>query len=206
MHGAISADYSDIGKALDSILAWVTAHPGPVHILVNNTGGPAPGPLLEANPQAFYDAFTQHVVMAQLLSQGFIPGMREAGYGRIINIISTSVKVPLHNLGVSNTIRGAMGNWAKTLANEVGKHGITVNNVLPGATGTERLAAIIARKMQATGADQEVVMKDMKAEIPMQRFASPKEIGYAVGFLASAAAAYINGINLPVDGGRTPNL
>ncbi len=129
--------------------------------------------------------------------------MRSAGYGRIINIISTSVKAPLKGLGVSNTIRGAVANWSKTLASEIASHGITVNNVLPGATDTDRLSSIISNKASKTGRSEEEVRAEMVGEIPAGRIGRPEEIANAVAFLASPAAAYINGINVPVDGGRT---
>jgi 3-oxoacyl-[acyl-carrier protein] reductase len=132
-----------------------------------------------------------------------IDGMKKDGYGRIINVISTSVKIPLHGLGVSNTIRGAVASWAKTMANELGEFGITVNNVLPGATQTERLKNIIDAKSTKQNLSTAEVEKEMLAEIPLRRFAKPDEIASAVAFLASPAAAYINGINVPVDGGRT---
>jgi 3-oxoacyl-[acyl-carrier protein] reductase len=178
----------------------------PVHILVNNTGGPAAGPVHTAELSAFESAFRQHLLGNHLLATSVLPGMKAAGYGRIINIISTSVKVPLKGLGVSNTIRGAVGNWSKTLATEVAAWGITVNNVLPGATETERLSSIIDGKAARTGAEVDHVRDEMIAEIPAARFGKPLEVGAAVAFLASPAAAYINGINVPVDGGRTPSL
>jgi 3-oxoacyl-[acyl-carrier protein] reductase len=142
----------------------------------------------------------------QILAKALIGGMRKSGYGRIINVISTSVKAPLPNLGVSNTIRGAVANWSKTLSRELGPDGITVNNVLPGATETLRLTSIISNKAQKTGASEAEVAKEMTAEIPLARFAQPEEVANAIAFLASPAAAYISGINVPVDGGRTPNL
>jgi 3-oxoacyl-[acyl-carrier protein] reductase len=132
--------------------------------------------------------------------------MIQSGFGRIINIISTSVKQPLPNLGVSNTIRASVANWAKTLANEVGQHNITVNNVLPGATLTGRLQTIIENKAQKTNQTYTVIEQEMLHEIPMKRFAQPEEIASAVLFLTSSLANYINGINIPVDGGRTSNL
>lgn len=178
----------------------------PVHILVNNTGGPAAGLVHTAELSAFESAFRQHLLGNHLLATSVLPGMKAAGYGRIINIISTSVKVPLKGLGVSNTIRGAVGNWSKTLATEVAAWGITVNNVLPGATETERLSSIIDGKAARTGAKVDHVRDEMIAEIPAARFGKPLEVGAAVAFLASPAAAYINGINVPVDGGRTPSL
>src|SRR5690606_5090459 len=177
-----------------------------IQILVNNTGGPAGGEILADSTQKFIDTFQQHVICNHILTQAIVPGMKQSNYGRIINIISTSVKAPLPNLGVSNTIRGAVANWAKTLANELGKYGITVNNVLPGATATQRLASIISNKSTKVGASEDEVSEEMKKEIPLQRFAQPEEIAYAVAFLASPSAAYINGINLPVDGGRTASL
>ncbi|MEL6821110.1 MAG: SDR family oxidoreductase [Calditrichota bacterium] len=174
----------------------------PVEILINNTGGPPGGPIETAEIEAFYDAFRNHLVCNQLLSQALLPGMKSAGYGRIINIISTSVKQPIPGLGVSNTTRGAVANWAKTLSREVAPHGITVNNVLPGATSTERLSEIVNARAAKSGHDVAVEEKKWLEAIPAGRFAAPEEIANAVGFLASPAASYINGINLPVDGGR----
>ena len=176
------------------------------HILINNTGGPAGGPVYNASLDEFESAFTQHLKCNHVLVQTVVPAMKEAGYGRIINIISTSVKQPLAGLGVSNTIRGAVANWSKTLAGELGSFGITVNNVLPGATGTERLKQIITNKAEKTGKTFEEVSNAMKNDIPAKRFAQPEEIANAVVFLASEAASYINGINVPVDGGRTKSL
>ncbi|MCB9246765.1 MAG: SDR family oxidoreductase [Flavobacteriales bacterium] len=195
------ADFSDplnLKKALQQIN-------GAVHILVNNTGGPPAGKAIDADITQYEQAFRQHLICNQILVQHVVHGMREEGYGRIINIISTSVKQPLPNLGVSNTIRGAVGNWSKTLANELGPDGITVNNVLPGATETERLEQIISRKVQQ-GAVEEQVRKGMLNAIPAGRFAKAEEIAYAAVFLASEQAAYINGTNIVVDGGRTGNL
>lgn len=177
-----------------------------IHILINNTGGPSTGPALEADPDSFLAAFHTHLISNHLLVQALIKGMIQDGYGRIINIISTSVKQPLENMGVSNTIRAAVANWAKTLANELGSYGITVNNILPGATHTDRLQDVILDKARKSHRTVEEIMEEMKAEIPMRRFAAPSEIANAVGFLASPAAGYITGINLPVDGGRTRSL
>ncbi|MBK7337373.1 MAG: SDR family oxidoreductase [Saprospirales bacterium] len=178
----------------------------PIHILINNTGGPPGGPIMEADSAAFLSAFNNHLICNHLLVQVLSRGMIQDGYGRIINIISTSVKQPLDNLGVSNTIRAAVANWAKTLANELGPYGITVNNILPGATHTDRLQDLVLSKSQKTGLSVEEIMQEMKLEIPLGRFASPAEVAAAAGFLASPAAAYISGINLPVDGGRTRSL
>jgi 3-oxoacyl-[acyl-carrier protein] reductase len=204
-HHYIHADFSHSEQTQQKVLNFIQEH-GNIHILVNNSGGPAPGPLLNAHPYQFLQAFEQHLLTSHLLVQAVVEGMKKDGYGRIINIISTSVKQPLPNLGVSNTIRAAVANWAKTLANELGPFGITVNNVLPGATKTQRLESIIQNKSKQTGIPVEEIKKEMKSEIPMGRFALPEEIGYAVLFLASPFAAYVNGINLPVDGGRTSSL
>lgn len=177
-----------------------------IDILVNNTGGPPSGPAHLAKAQEYVSAFQNHLINNHILMSAFAEGMKARKNGRIINIISTSVKLPLPNLGVSNTVRGAVANWAKTLANELGGFGITVNNVLPGATETERLESIIEGKSNKTGLPVEDVQNDMLEEIPARRFGKPQEPAYAVCFLASDQAAYINGTNLVVDGGRTGNL
>lgn len=204
-HAVLALDLQDIGQLPQAIAQGLDQTPS-VHILVNNTGGPPPGPIIAASPEAFAQALQQHVLAAQLLTQAVVPGMRAARYGRVINVLSTSVKAPIENLGVSNTIRGAMANWAKTLANELAIHGITVNNVLPGFTETPRLTQIIAKRAEKTGVSAEQIAQDMKASVPAGRFAKPEETAAAIGFLASPEAAYINGINLPVDGGRLASL
>lgn len=203
-HSFLVADFADT-EAVKNVVADFVAQ-NPIHILVNNTGGPPGGPITEATEDAFLDAYKNHLVNNQNLAQLVFPGMKAAGFGRIINIISTSVKIPLAGLGVSNTVRGAVGNWAKTWANEVGQHNITVNNVLPGATETERLKSIIANKAARTGKTEKEIAAQMAGQVPMQRFAKPEEVANAVAFLASPAASYINGINVPVDGGRTGSL
>lgn len=201
-HGLLVADFSQpdvLKRALDTHMTAGMTY----HILLNNTGGPAGGKAIDADPAQFEAAFHAHLLCNHLLAQAVVPGMRAAGYGRIINIISTSVKVPLAGLGVSNTIRGAVASWSKTLANELGAYGITVNNVLPGATATGRLASIIATKAQKMGVSEAEVERHMLDEIPAARFAQPEEVAAAAVFLASPLAGYINGINVPVDGGRT---
>lgn len=204
-HTAVSADLGDPVPAV-LVLAEHLVTAGTVQILVNNTGGPKGGPIHAAATDEFEDAFRQHLVANQLLVKAVLPGMRAAGYGRVINVISTSVKEPIPGLGVSNTIRGAVASWAKTLAGELGVHGITVNNVLPGFTRTERLAALFEARASERGVPLEAVEDEARARIPLGRFAEPAEIAAAIAFLASPAAAYINGINLPVDGGRTGSL
>lgn len=179
---------------------------GPIHILINNTGGPPPGPAIKAEEEEYLDAFRQHLICNQIITSTLISGMKAASYGRIINIISTSVKQPIDNLGVSNTIRAAVASWAKTLANELAEWNITVNNVLPGATETERLTAIIQKEMQIHSKTEDQVKQSMLNQIPAKRFGKPNELANVVAFLASPMASYINGINLPVDGGRTKSL
>ncbi len=201
IHSYLVADFSNTVQVQQVITSYLAKHT--VHILVNNTGGPPAGPVTDALPDAFLTAFQQHLICNHLLTTAVLPGMKNEGYGRIINIISTSVKIPLKNLGVSNTIRGAVASWAKTMANEVASYGITVNNVLPGATATGRLDAIIQNKVAKTGVSREDVRDEMVAEIPAKRFGSPEEIAAVVAFLASPAAAYVNGASIPVDGGRT---
>lgn len=176
------------------------------HVLVNNTGGPPAGPAIDASLESFQAAFSAHLLCNQILVQALVPGMKQSGYGRVINIISTSVKVPINGLGVSNTIRGAVANWAKTLSLELGAFNITVNNVLPGATMTGRLESIIENKATKGGKNPEEVRDEMIREIPMRRIAAAEEVAAAVAFLASPAASYINGVNIPVDGGRTGSL
>ena len=177
-----------------------------VDILINNTGGPAAGPIEKADPSDFLKAFNMHIICSQVLSQLVVPGMKKNGFGRIINVISTSVKIPITNLGVSNTIRGAMANWSKTMANELGLHGITVNNVLPGFTDTNRLKSLFARRSEKENCSIEDVKTKALQSIPAGRFGLVEDVAYAVSFLASPKSSYINGINLPVDGGRTASL
>jgi 3-oxoacyl-[acyl-carrier protein] reductase len=203
-HKTYVADFANTDEVAE-VAAKIAAE-NIVHILVNNTGGPPAGPAHKASAAEYLAAFNLHLINNHNMVQACIPSMQTAGYGRIINVISTSVKIPLANLGVSNTIRGAVGNWSKTLANELGPMGITVNNILPGATATERLSSIISGKSGKTGKSIAEVEKEMLAEIPAARFGQPEEPGYAACFLASEYAAYINGTNVVVDGGRTGNL
>ena len=204
-HDYIVADFSNPEELKATVSEYVSNNHG-FHILVNNTGGPKGGPVFSADLDEFQNAFTQHLKCNHVLAQIVVPFMKEQKYGRIINVISTSVKQPLDGLGVSNTIRGAVANWSKTLANELGQFGITVNNVLPGATATERLSEIIKNKSAKGGVSIEVASNAMMNAVPAKRFAKPEETANAITFLASEAASYINGINLPVDGGRTKSL
>ncbi len=200
-HSYIVADFSNhqtVKMAIDNYLSGNHS----IQILVNNTGGPAGGTAMNANIDEFMQAFNNHLICNHILVQAIVPGMKTSHFGRIINIISTSVKQPIQGLGVSNTIRAAVANWSKTLAAELGHYGITVNNVLPGFTQTGRADYIIKNKASSTGHTEQEIMDDLVKEIPAGRIGQPNELGAAVAFLCSPAASYINGINLPVDGGR----
>jgi len=198
-HRFVVCDLSDLNQ-VRSVIPTVGLN---VDVILCNSGGPNPGPLLQAETGDLEAAFQQHVLANLLLVQAFVPHMQTQKFGRIINIISTSVKIPLPGLGVSNTVRGAVASWAKTLANELGPHGITVNNILPGFTRTQRLEQIISTSMQKSAMSREDVERNFLKDVPAARFAEAQEIAYACAFLASPQASYINGINLPVDGGRT---
>ena len=202
-HDYLSADFSDVNKLKN--VAQELEHKN-IHILINNTGGPASGPITSAQIQDFEKAFQMHLVCNQILSQAVIDSMKKDCYGRIVNVISTSVKVPINGLGVSNTIRGAVASWAKTMANELGQYGVTVNNVLPGFTNTNRLKTLISKKAQVQQVSEEDIAKGMLSTVPASRFGEAEEVANAIAFLCSPAAAYINGINVPVDGGRTGTL
>ena len=205
-HNYIKADFSTPPQLKLHVENYIEANQVEINILINNTGGPAGGLIENAKADEFIDTFSNHLICNHIMMQAVREGMKNSGYGRIINIISTSVKQPLNGLGVSNTIRGAVASWAKTLANELGEFGITVNNVLPGATDTVRLKSIIETKADKTGGDVDVIRQAMADQVPMKRIAQPEEVANAVAFLASPAASYINGINVPVDGGRTKSL
>ena len=203
-HDYLVADFSDTESVRTAITARMKKNPA--HILINNTGGPPGGQAIDATEVDFIKAFNAHLICNQILVSATVPSMKSAGYGRIINVISTSVKIPIKGLGVSNTIRGAVANWSKTLSTELGPFGITVNNVLPGASMTARLESIIKTKAEKSGKSFDEVKDEMESEIPVGRISDAHEIAAAVAFLATPAAGYINGINLPVDGGRTGSL
>jgi 3-oxoacyl-[acyl-carrier protein] reductase len=203
-HHCLVADFSNPEEVRKKINEYMHKHK--VHILVNNTGGPPGGQAIDARPEEYLAAFNSHLICNQVLTQAVVPCMKSERYGRIINIISTSVKIPIRGLGVSNTIRGAVANWAKTLSLELGPFGITVNNVLPGATQTSRLDWLIKSKAEKSGKSEAEVRQEMTSEIPAGRIGEASEVASAIAFLASPAAGYINGVNLPVDGGRTGSL
>jgi 3-oxoacyl-[acyl-carrier protein] reductase len=203
-HNFLVADFTNTDEVLKAVKNLVIENP--VHILINNTGGPPAGPIANATAQEFLFAYNLHLINNHQIATTVLDGMKQDGFGRIINIISTSVKIPLPNLGVSNTTRAAVGAWAKTLAAEVAKHGITVNNVLPGATNTARLSSIITNKATKLSASTDTISAEMMHEIPMGRFGEAYEIAAMAAFLASPAASYVTGQSICVDGGRTGTI
>jgi len=200
-HDFIVADFTNWESVRDTVKGYLDSTAN-VQILLNNTGGPPAGTALDAPPESYAEAFSQHLLCNQALVQAATPGMRQAQYGRIINIISTSVVIPIKGLGVSNTIRGAVAQWARTLASELAPHGITVNSILPGFIATTRLDSLIENKANKAGVSVGEMRRQMEATVPSGRFGEPEEIGRVAAFLASPAASYINGVNLLVDGGR----
>ncbi|GAB2559839.1 SDR family oxidoreductase [Rhodanobacter koreensis] len=200
-HGVDMLDTANLQTVAGDIVA-----DQPVHILINNTGGPPGGPANTAAPAAFETAFRQHLIAGQILLQALLPGMRASGYGRIVNVISTSVKEPIAGLGVSNTVRAAVAGWAKTLSAELAADGITVNNVLPGFTRTQRLDGLLAAQVAASGRSEDEIAQGMLATVPARRFGEASEIAAVIAFLCTPAAAYVNGVSIAVDGGRTRAL
>lgn len=199
-HTYIQADFNYPEKVIEKVSNYLNSKQS-IQILVNNTGGPSAGKLTDSSPEDLTQAFNQHIITAQLLTTKLLPCMIKSNFGRIINIISVGVKQPIDNLGVSNTIRGAMASWAKTLSREVAQSGITVNNLLPGYTATNRLNSLFEINSSRLGISLDEYSKGIKQQIPVGRFAKPEELAYAAGFLVSDYASYINGVNLPVDGG-----
>jgi 3-oxoacyl-[acyl-carrier protein] reductase len=203
-HGLVAADVAHTFELSQAVSALAAEQP--IHILVNNTGGPPGGPAHNAEIAAFLDAFNKHLIANHALVQAVLPGMRAAAWGRIVNVVSTSVREPIANLGVSNTVRGAVASWAKTLSRELGPDGITVNNVLPGYTETGRVEQIVRDRMAKEGKSEDEIRKAMRAGVPAGRFAQPSEIGAVIAFLCSPAAGYVNGVSLAVDGGRMASI
>ena len=203
-NNSISCNLEDL-DSLKSLVSKEIETNGPFHILINNSGGPPSGLLIEAQPHDFEKAFLRHVLASQTLVQLLLEGMKSSNYGRIINIISTSVKEPIPGLGVSNTIRGAMASWSKTLSKEL-PPGITINNVLPGFTNTERLTELKKTLSEQKGISQEEVENAWLSTVPEGRLADPSELGQVVAFLSSPAASFVRGTSIPVDGGRTGSI
>jgi len=204
-HGYLIIDTNHLAASKKSVIQLLEIIKT-IHVLVNNTGGPAAGPLHETSTDDLKNAFESHLLHAHQLVQLLLPGMRAANFGRIINILSVSIKEPIDDLGISNTIRAGMANWAKTLSKELGPWGITVNNVLPGFTNTERLDYLFSNRAAKAGVTKEEIRKNIENSIPVKRLGEPAEFAAAVCFLASPAAGFINGINLPVDGGQLRSL
>jgi len=203
-NNTISCDLEDLDSLTVSVNKEIENN-GHFEILINNSGGPPSGPLINAKPRDFEKAFLRHVLASQTLVQLVLPGMKEANYGRIINIISTSVKEPIVGLGVSNTIRGAMASWSKTFSKEL-PPSITINNVLPVFTDTERLEELKQTLSKQKGISPNEVEKAWLGTVPEGRLADPSELGQVVAFLASPAASFVRGVSLPVDGGRTGSI
>lgn len=203
-HAYLVADFNNPQQVKEVVEQHVQHTP--IHILVNNTGGPPPGSVVDATEEAFRLAFDQHLIVNHILAKAALPSMQAAQYGRIINIISTSIRIPINNLAVSGTVRGAVAMWAKLMANEVGKYNITVNNILPGSTKTQRLQNMMESNAKKRNVSTEVIEKEMLREIPMQRFGEATELAAVAAFLASPAASYVNGVSIPVDGGKTGTL
>lgn len=204
-HIPLAGDLSDQDWVEKEVGQILTQHKS-ISIVVNNTAGPKGGPIVDAKLDEYTAAIGHHLFPAITLAKLTLPGMRAQRYGRIINILSTSIKIPIPNLGVSNTMRAAMASWAKTLAGEVAPFGITVNNVLPGFTTTDRLTTLIDIACQKRGATRGEIEGEWLATVPAGRFAHPKEIAKAALFFASQDSSYITGVSLPVDGGRTVSL
>jgi 3-oxoacyl-[acyl-carrier protein] reductase len=201
-HIALACDMGERDRLKEQLKAIIDSKTGPAHIFINNTGGPSAGLLLAASTDAFESAFAHHVLTTQILVQFLLPGMTQAGYGRIINVLSTSVRIPIPGLGVSNTIRAAMAGYSKTLAAEVGPRGITVNSILPGYTRTERFESLLNETAERTGKSRSEVEAQWIEGIPMRRVGTAAEVAAAAVFFASPLASYITGQCLAVDGGR----
>ena len=200
-HKAFVCDLSKTDE-LENHLKNLVLEMGAVDILILNSGGPKGGPILEAAPQEFRDAMEGHLVANQILCKTYVPGMKHRGGGRIVAILSTSVRQPIPGLGVSNATRWAMTAWAKTLAGELAPHAITVNLVLPGFTKTGRLDELASAGAKKRGISEDEVRDEWIKSTPMARLGEPEEIAAAVAFFASPAASFITGQALAVDGGR----
>jgi len=204
-HSYISADTSKPAEVKEKLQQYLQQNSS-IHILINNSGGPASGPALETKAEDFTSSFQSHLITAHTITQLVVPGMKQAGFGRIINILSTSIKEPINHLVISNSVRAAVANWAKTLANDLAQFGITVNNVLPGYTKTDRLKYLFGKQAESNQTTVDAIEQKQAEQIPAKRLGIPEEFGAVVAFLCSPAAGYVNGVNLPVDGGALHGL
>jgi 3-oxoacyl-[acyl-carrier protein] reductase len=179
---------------------------GQVDILVNNAGGPPSGPFEKHPCEAWESAVHLTLRSAVELTRCVLPGMRERKWGRVLNITSIAVKQPVDGLMLSNSLRAAVTGWARTLANEVAREGVTVNNVLPGYTRTDRVAELNAARAKSEGIEIEEIQRRIEGQIPMRRLGEPREFAAMVAFLASDRASYITGQSIAVDGGWIRSL
>ena len=202
---AVPANLTDPAD-VERLIETAVAEFGRVDILVTNTGGPPPGPFESHSVEAWNAAVEQNLNSVLNLTRAVLPAMKEAGWGRIINITSVAVKQPIDGLILSNAVRAAVTGFAKTLANEVASAGITVNNVMPGFTRTERLDALAANISETQGITVEEAFARWEGQSPMGRIGEPKELAALVAFLASERASYITGTSIPVDGGFIQGL
>lgn len=199
-HDYFAVDFNDY-KLVEQTVKNLIDKGNKYDILVNNSSGPAPGQLSDASTDDLLNAFQRHLFSSHLITKLLLPNMKNNKFGRIINIISISVKEPVANLGVSNTLRGAMNSWAKTLSKEVAPYGITVNNLLPGYTETERLKNLFNNTAKKENTDYETIASKITAKIPLGRLGQADDLANAAAFFASEEASYITGVNLPIDGG-----
>lgn len=204
-HDFLVIDTTQLVNSKKSIIQLLDKVNG-IDILINNTGGPAPKSILSTSLEDLQEGFTSHLLHAHQTSLLLLPHMQKNGFGRIVNILSTSIKEPIDLLGVSNSIRAAVANWAKTLSREVAKEGVTVNNILPGYTDTERVGVIFEKRAKEQSVAVETIKADLEKTIPVGRMGKVEEFAAAVLFLCTPAASYINGVNLPVDGGAIRSL
>ena len=200
---SISLDLED-AAAIEKTIAGILVA-GPIHILINNAGGPPGGPLLDNDVEDFEAPFKRHLHAAHQITQMVVPPMEEAGMGRIVNIISTSVREPIPNIGLSNTLRGAMASWAKSLSRELPSC-VTINNILPGFTDTDRLGSLAESIESKTGRSQQEIHDTWMSQVPIGRLIDPMETASAVTFLCLPQSGGIRGISLAVDGGRMRSI